>query len=78
MGVSGEGHGARWSMTAIDDSIGGVGNFERVARTVQWAAINRDHSRRGDRVDDGWWLLFDRGRSDVTTRFDGVAGRRRG
>ncbi|KAF8673343.1 hypothetical protein HU200_048903 [Digitaria exilis] len=40
--LSEEGQGARWSMAAIDDSIGGVGNFERVARTVQWAAINRD------------------------------------
>jgi hypothetical protein len=62
----------------IDDLIGGVGNFVRVARTLQWAAINRDRSRHGDRVDGGWWLLFDRGRSDVTARFDGVAGKRRG
>ena len=75
--VSAEGHGARWSMLATGESIGGVGNFERVARTVQWTAINRDRSRRGDRVDGGWWLLFDRGRSDVMARFDAAAGRHR-
>jgi len=62
----------------MDDSIGGVQNFERVARTIQWAAINSDRSRRGNRVDGGWWLLFDRGRSDVTARFDGAARRRHG
>ena len=45
--------GARWSMAAIDDSISGVGNFERVAQTVQWATINMDRSRRGDRVNGG-------------------------
>ena len=28
-----------------------------------------DASRRGDRVDSGWRLLFDRGRSDVIARF---------
>lgn len=76
--LSVEGQGARWSMAAIDGSIGGVGHFGRVARTVQWAAINRDASRRGDQVDSGWWLLFDRGQSDVMARFDGAAGRRRG
>jgi len=30
-----EGQGVTWSMVAIDDSIGGVGHFKRVARTVQ-------------------------------------------
>ena len=75
--MSEKGHGARWSIAAIDDMIGVVGNFERVARTVQWAAINRDSSRHRDRVDDGWWQLFDKGRSDVTAKFDGVAERRR-
>lgn len=34
MGVFGDGYGARWSMAAIDDSIGGVVNFERVTRTI--------------------------------------------
>jgi hypothetical protein len=29
-------------------------------------------------VDSGWWLLFDRGRSDMMARFDGATGRRRG
>jgi hypothetical protein len=29
-------------------------------------------------IDSGWWLLFDRGRSDVMARFDGAARRRRG
>jgi hypothetical protein len=29
-------------------------------------------------VDSGWWLLFDRGRSDLMARFNGAAGRRRG
>jgi len=29
MGVFREGHSVRWSMAAIDDSIGGVRNFER-------------------------------------------------
>jgi hypothetical protein len=52
-GVSGEGHGARWSMAAIDVSIGGVRNFEWVARTVQCAAINWDPSRRGVWIDGG-------------------------
>lgn len=61
-------------MAAID-SISGVGNFNQVARTIQWAAINRDPSRHGDWVDGGWWLLFDRGWLDVTARFDGAAGR---
>jgi len=64
-------------MAAIGDLIGGVGNFERVARTVQWAAINRDRSKHRDQVDGAWWLLFDRGRSDVIARFDGAVGRRR-
>jgi hypothetical protein len=50
-GVSKEGHGTRWSMAVINDSIDGVGNFEREAWTIQWAAINKDHSRYGDRVD---------------------------
>jgi hypothetical protein len=53
-------------MATIEDMIGGVVNFERVDRTVQWAAINSDSSKHRDRVDDGWWWLFDRGRSDVT------------
>jgi hypothetical protein len=51
--VSEEGHGPWWRMASVDDSISGVGNFERVAQTVQWAAINRDHSTHGDRVDSG-------------------------
>ena len=72
------GQGARWSMTAIDDSIGGVGHFEQVAWTVYWAAINRYASRRGDRVDSGGRLLFDMGWSDVMPKFDCAAGRRRG
>jgi hypothetical protein len=29
-------------------------------------------------VDSGWWLLFDRGPSDVMAMFDGAVGRRRG
>ena len=33
--LSVEGQSARWSMAAIDDSIGGVGHFGWVARTVQ-------------------------------------------
>jgi len=66
------------NMAAIDDLIGGVGNFKRVTHIVQWAAINRDRSRHAYQVDSGWRLLFNRGRLDVTTRFDGVAGRRRG
>jgi hypothetical protein len=65
-------------MAAIDDLVGGVGNFERVARTVQWAVINKDPSRRGDQVDGSWWLLFDRCQSDGTARFDGAAERRHG
>jgi hypothetical protein len=34
--------GARWSMAAIDDSIGGVGHSEREAWTVRRAAIGED------------------------------------
>ena len=45
---------AKWSMAAIDDSAGGVGNFERVAQNVQWAVINKDASIRGDRIGGGW------------------------
>jgi len=45
-------------MVAIGDSIGGVENFEWVARTVQWAAINKDRFKRGHQINDGWWLLL--------------------
>jgi hypothetical protein len=41
----GEGHGVRWSMTAINDLTDVVDNFERVARTIQWDAINRNPVR---------------------------------
>jgi hypothetical protein len=34
--------GARWSMVAIDDSVGGVGHSEQVAWTVRRAAIGED------------------------------------
>jgi hypothetical protein len=65
-------------MATIDNSVGGVGNFKLVARTIQWAVINKDPSRHGDRVDGGWWLLFDRGQSNVIARFDGAAERHHG
>jgi hypothetical protein len=34
--------GARWSMAAIDDSIGGVGHFEQEAWTIRRVAIDED------------------------------------
>ena len=70
-----EGRGARWSMAAIDESIGGVVHFEHGGSNRPMSSINGDPSRRGDRVDGGWRLLFDRGRSDVMAKFDGAAGR---
>ena len=47
------GYDARWSMAAIDDSIGGFGHFERSSSNRPIGCINRDPSRRGDRVDGG-------------------------
>ena len=34
--------GARWSMTAIAEVVGGVGHFGREAWTVRWAAVGKD------------------------------------
>uniref|UniRef100_A0A0A9F1U2 Uncharacterized protein n=1 Tax=Arundo donax TaxID=35708 RepID=A0A0A9F1U2_ARUDO len=35
-------YGARWSMAAIGDSIGGIGHSRQATWTVRWAAIGRD------------------------------------
>lgn len=40
-------------MAVIDNLMSGVGNFERVDRTLQWDEINRDASKHEDRVDGG-------------------------
>lgn len=34
--------GARWSMTAITDAVGGVGHFGQEAWTVRWAVVGKD------------------------------------
>ena len=34
--------GARWSMAAIADAVGGVGHFGQEAWTVRWAAVGKD------------------------------------
>ena len=34
--------GARWSMTAIADAVGGVGHFGQEAWTVRWAVVGKD------------------------------------
>ena len=34
--------GARWSMAAIAEAVGGVGHFGQEAWTVRWAAVGKD------------------------------------
>ena len=34
--------GARWSMAAIADAVGGVGHVRKKAWTVRWAVVDKD------------------------------------
>ena len=43
--------GARWSMAAIADAVGGVGHFGKEAWTVRWAAVAALVQHRAHRLD---------------------------